>query len=83
MIFRSGDLPDRDRVIIAYGRQIIREHRLDQAIWDEAVALFGDRGALEISAIIGDYLLAAVMLHAVDQQIPPERTARMPVPMPR
>jgi len=74
----TRSLPDKDRVIIDYGRQIMREHKLDQAIWDEAVALFGQQGALEIAAIIGDYLLAAVMLHAVDQQIPPERTARLP-----
>lgn len=72
-------LPDKERVIIDYGRQIMREHRLGQATWDEAIALFGQQGALEIAAIMGDYLLAAVLLHAVDQQIPPERTARMPI----
>lgn len=73
-----NSLPDKDRVIISYGRQIMREHKLDQATWDEAVSLFGQQGALEIAAIMGDYLLAAVLLHAVDQQLPAERTARMP-----
>jgi 4-carboxymuconolactone decarboxylase len=75
----SAALPVKDRVIIDYGRQILRQHRLDQALWDAAVTEFGQQGALEIAAIIGDYLMAAVLLHAVDQQIPPERTARMPV----
>jgi len=75
----ASALPVKDRVIIDYGRQILREHRLDQALWDAAVAEFGQQGALEIAAIIGDYLMAAVLLHAVDQQIPPERTARMPI----
>jgi 4-carboxymuconolactone decarboxylase len=75
----SAALPVKDKVIIDYGRQILREHRLDQALWDTAVTEFGQQGALEIAAIIGDYLMAAVLLHAVDQQIPPERTARMPV----
>jgi 4-carboxymuconolactone decarboxylase len=74
----TEDLPVKDKVIIDYGRQIMREHRLDQSLWDAAVNEFGQQGALEIAAIIGDYLLAAVLLHAVDQQIPPERQDTLP-----
>jgi 4-carboxymuconolactone decarboxylase len=75
----TSALQAKDRIIIDYGRQILQQHRLDQQLWDAAVTEFGQQGALEIAAIIGDYLMAAVLLHAVDQQIPPERTARMPI----
>ena len=65
-------------LVIRYGREIFREHRLAPETWAEAVSLFGQQGALEIGAIMADYSMAAVILHAIDQQIPPERTARMP-----
>ena len=65
-------------LIIRYGREIFRDHRLSPETWAEAVSLFGQQGALEIGAIMADYAMAAVILHAIDQHIPPERTARMP-----
>jgi len=71
-------LDAKDRVIIQYGREILREHHLSSATWAEAEAKFTRQGALEIAAIMGDYLLAAVLLHAVDQHLP----ANMPPLMP-
>ena len=65
-------------LIIRSGREIFRDHQLSAATWAEAVSLFGQQGALEIGAIMADYAMAAVILHAIDQHIPPERTARMP-----
>ncbi len=71
-------LEEKDRLIIQYGREILREHRLSAETWAATVAAFTQQGALEIGAIMGDYLLAAVILHAVDHQLPPERPALMP-----
>ena len=76
---RSVDgLPAEYSLVIRYGREIFRDHRLSPETWAEAVSLFGQQGALEIGAIMADYAMAAVILHAIDQHIPPERTARMP-----
>jgi len=43
------------------------------------VTLFGKRGAFEITAIMGDYAMAAVMLHAVDQRLAPDHPALLPI----
>ena len=75
----TDSLPAEPSLIIRYGREIFRDHRLSPATWSEAVSLFGQQGALEISAIMGDYAMAAIILHAIDQHIPPDRPARMPV----
>lgn len=76
---RSVDgLPAEYSLVIRYGREILRDHRLSQETWAEAVSLLGQQGALEIAAIMADYAMAAVILHAVDQQIPPDRPARLP-----
>lgn len=66
-------------LIIRYGRELLRDHRLSAATWAEAVSLFEQQGALEISAIMADYAMAAVILTAIDQHIPADRPARMPI----
>lgn len=71
-------LDARDALIIRYGREILRDHRLSAATWAEAEARFTRQGALEIAAIMGDYLLAAVLLHAVDQRLPADTKPLMP-----
>ena len=67
-----------EALIINYGRQILRQHRLDPVVFAEAVALFGRQGAFEIAAIMGDYLLAGIMLHAVDQHLPEGESPLLP-----
>ena len=63
-------LPEKESLIVRYGREIFREHKLSADTWAEAVTLFEQQGALEIAAII---------LHAIDQQIPDNRPHRMPI----
>jgi 4-carboxymuconolactone decarboxylase len=71
-------LPAKESTIIRFGREIMREHALSSATWAEAVEHFGQQGTLEIAAVMGDYVLAGIMLHAVDQRIPPEREDTLP-----
>ena len=72
-------LPQEVSLIIRYGREILRDHRLSAETWAEAVSLFGQQGALELSAIMADYAMAAIILTAIDQHIPADRPARMPI----
>ena len=72
-------LTEKDATVIRLGRALFREHKVDSALWAKTVELFGRQGAVEISAIMGDYAMAAVMLTAVDQQLPPGRDALLPV----
>lgn len=72
-------LPAKASLIIRYGRELFEENHLSSATWAEAVSLFGQQGALEIAAIMGDYAMAALILNAIDQHIPADRTERMPI----
>ena len=76
-------LPEKDATVIRLGRALFREHKVPPALWAKTVELFGKQGAVEITAIMGDYAMAAVMLTAVDQQLPPGREALLPVPGPK
>jgi 4-carboxymuconolactone decarboxylase len=71
-------LDAKDRLIVQYGREIFRDHHLSSETWAATVDAFTQQGALEIAAIMGDYLLAAVLLHAVNQQLPADMTPLMP-----
>jgi 4-carboxymuconolactone decarboxylase len=72
-------LSDKDATVIRLGRALFREHKVSSDLWAKAVELFGRQGAVEIAAIMGDYAMAGVMLTAVDQQLPPDRKALLPV----
>jgi len=72
-------LEEKSATIILMGRQLFRgNHQLKAELWAKAVRLFGPQGALEITMVMGDYAMAAVMLNAVDQQLPTGRPALLP-----
>jgi 4-carboxymuconolactone decarboxylase len=72
-------LDEKAATVILMGRQLFRgNHQLSGELWARAVRLFGARGALEISMVMGDYAMAAVMLNAVNQSLPPERKPLLP-----
>jgi len=75
----TDNLPAASALIIRYGRELFREHKLSSSTWSDAVSLFGQQGALEIAGIMGDYAMAAVILTAIDQHIPADRPARIPI----
>ena len=72
-------LPEKDATVIRLGRALFRDHKVSPALWAKTVELFGRQGAVEITAIMGDYAMAGVMLTAVDQQLPPGREALLPI----
>jgi len=72
-------LEEKSATVILMGRQLFRgNHQLTPELWARAVRLFGPTGALEVSMVMGDYAMAAVMLNAVNQQLPPGRPALLP-----
>jgi len=72
-------LPEKDATVIRLGRALFRQHKVSPDLWAKTVELFGKQGAVEISVIMGDYAMAAVMLTAADQQLPPGRDALLPI----
>jgi hypothetical protein len=71
-------LSPEETVIIKVGRQIMREHKLDSALYAEAVKLFGRKGLVEMVTVMGDYVMVGMVLTAIDQHLPPSRPALMP-----
>jgi 4-carboxymuconolactone decarboxylase len=71
---RSLDgLPEKDRTLIQFGRDLLKKHHIESAMFKKMVEQFGTQGTIELTMTIGDYVMTALLLNAVDQQLPPDR----------
>lgn len=71
-------LPPEETLIIRLGRQLMREHKVDSELFEEAVKMFGRQGVVELVTIMGDYVMVGMVLTAIDQHQPPDRPALLP-----
>jgi len=71
-------LSPEETLIIKLGRQLMREHKVDSAMYAEAVKLFGRKGVVELATVMGDYVMVGMVLTTIDQHLPPDRPARLP-----
>ena len=71
-------LSPEETLIIRFGRQIMREHTLDSGLFAEAVEYFGEQGVVELATVMGDYVMAGMVLTAIDQHLPADRPALLP-----
>jgi 4-carboxymuconolactone decarboxylase len=71
-------LSEKDATVIRLGRALLRDHKVSSELWAKSVELFGRQGAIEIVTTIGDYVMAGLMLTAVDQRLPADRKELLP-----
>jgi hypothetical protein len=71
-------LSDKDATMITFGRALFREHHVNSELWQKMVNHFGRQRTVQIMEIMGDYFRVGFMLNAVDQHLPPNRTALLP-----
>lgn len=70
-------LPEKDALVIRFGRGLLREHAVSPELYAKVVAVFGKQGMFELTSVIADYAMAAIMLRAVDQHVP-NATSELP-----
>ncbi|MCP5144443.1 MAG: hypothetical protein H6978_06435 [Gammaproteobacteria bacterium] len=71
-------LSAEETLIIELGRAVMREHKVDSALYNRAVDLFGRRGVVELVTVMGDYVMVGMVMTTIDQQLPPDRPALLP-----
>jgi 4-carboxymuconolactone decarboxylase len=74
----ASGFSDQDTLLITFTRQLLHQHKLDSDLYAKAVGIYGKQGTLELATIIGDYAMAAMMLNATDQHLPPGREQLLP-----
>jgi 4-carboxymuconolactone decarboxylase len=67
-----------DALVIRLGRQLFERRRIDQALYDEALARFGERRLVELVSLMAQYAGTAHLLAAFEMQLPDDATPVMP-----
>jgi len=69
---RSGQSPpladERQRLIYQLASELLHSNRIAEPLYREGVAVFGERGMVELVGIVGYYTLVAMTLNAFEMQ---------------
>jgi len=76
----TSGLDERDAAVIALGRELWRDHRVDAATFAQAKALFGPQQLVDIVLLMGNYSSTATLLTAFDMQLPIGKKPLLPIP---
>ena len=71
-------LAERDAVAITLVRELFRDGRARPETFAAAARHFGARGAVEIGALAGDYLMITTVYNALGMRLRPEQAATLP-----
>lgn len=72
------DLTDDEALIIQYGRELLEAPAVSDETFDAVRARYGEKGLLELTAIMSVYMMNATILRAMDHQPPPGARALSP-----
>ena len=77
----TSGLPEKEATAIDFGRAMLRGSRqVPPELFAKMVSLFGERGTIEITMVMGDYAMTAMLLNAVNQQLPADWEPLLPMP---
>ena len=68
------ELTALESTVINLGRQILAfRHQVSRAIYESAVEVFGQQGAIELTLVLGNYTMLAMLINTFETDLPPER----------
>lgn len=62
-----ANVPEADAAVIRFGRELLRDRRMSSATFAKAVELFGERGAMDLVAVMSTYAVSGLYAIAVDE----------------
>ena len=71
-------LSEQHATVIRFGRELLREHRMSSETFAKAKELFGERGTMDLVAVMMTYAVSGFYAIAVDEH-PPGQTLLEPV----
>jgi 4-carboxymuconolactone decarboxylase len=67
-------MPADEAAVVRYGQEFFRTHHVSRGAFQAALEQFGRQGVIELSLIMGNYSLLALLINAFDTDLPPDRT---------
>lgn len=74
-----GGLDETEALVIEVGRQLFREHKLSSDLFAKARETFGEQKLIDLLANMGSYAATAILLAAVDMQVPLDEEILLPL----
>jgi 4-carboxymuconolactone decarboxylase len=72
-------LAEADAAVIRFGRELLRDKKMSSATFAKAKQLFGDRGAMDLVAVMSTYAVSGFYAIAVDEHPAPGQAALPPL----
>lgn len=76
----ADGLDETEALVIEVGRQLFREHTLSSETFAKARETFGEQKFIDLLANMGSYAATAIMLAAVDVQVPLDEEILLSLP---
>lgn len=71
-------LPDDEALLVRYALELLRDRKITDATFNAAHAKYGTQGVVDLTALIGHYLLVGQILAAFDVGLAPGVTPELP-----
>ena len=62
-------VPDADAAVIRFGRELLNDREMSSATFAKAKQLFGDKGAMDLVAVMSTYAVSGFYAIAVDEHL--------------
>ena len=72
-------LSDDERVAVSYTRELLQMRRISGPVFEAAVERFGRRGVVELSVIVGHYLMIDLFLSSLEVELAPGAVPELPL----
>jgi 4-carboxymuconolactone decarboxylase len=73
-------LDDTEAAVIAFGRELLGDHKVSPETFAKIKALFGPHKLVDLAMLMGNYVAMGAVLTAVDLQLRPGQKATLPIP---
>ena len=67
------NLPDDESAVIRFGQEFFRTRRVSRGGFQAVVEQLGQRGAIELGLVMGNYSALALLVNSFDVDLPPDR----------
>lgn len=71
-------LGERERTIVRFAREAVSEEKVSRSTFEDARALFGERGVMDLAGLVGYYSFVNITLKTFDVQLAPGRERLLP-----
>ena len=67
---RPSSMQDDERLVYDYCTQLTLNHRVSDALWQEAVTSMGEQALIDLTVLSGTYVMVSMLLNATQIAIP-------------